>query len=190
MGLFLIGAVQLQNAVPMLGEDGLVQALRHNVWKRALADQARATRWPWQDLSTNMSLASGAMVPRLGLSAALRGHTVPEPAVPAQDNDARTKTAATATPDGHAPQGDLALSDVAIGDSITFTAADGATCVYQVTGRRVVDPHLAASEAARSGAESLFECSPLESLIRQATQDAAQSEPNARVAPGTHQQKL
>lgn len=188
VGLLLFGAVQLQNVLHTLGEDGFVQALRQNVWKRALADQARATPWPWQELSTNMSLAPG--VPRLGLSAALRSHAVLEPPMPVREIDSRTKTAAAAKPHTDAPQGDVVLSDVAIGDSITFTAADGATCVYRVTGRRVVDPHLAASEAKRFGAESLFECGPLESLIRRATQGAAQRGSRAPIAPGADQQKL
>jgi hypothetical protein len=191
VGLLLIGAVQLQNALPALDEDGLVQALRQNVWKRALADQSQGTPWPWQDLSTNMSLAPGAAVPRLGLSAALRDYIVAEPALPARDDDARAKTASDVQPESNIAQGDVALSDVTIGDSITFTAADGATCVYHVTGRRVVDPHLPASEAQGFDVEaSLFECSPLESLIMQATQGAAQGEPHAPVTRGADQQKL
>lgn len=185
VGLIIVGAVQLQNAFPALGEDGLVQALRQNVWKRALADRTQATPWPWQDLSTNMSLAPGAAVPRLGLSAALRDQFVAEPAGPARNSDTRIRTTSDAQ------QGDVALSDVAIGDSITFTASDGATCVYQVTGRRVVDPHLPASEAQGFDVEApLFECSPLESLIMQATQGAAQGEQHAPVAPRADQQKL
>ncbi len=193
--LLLAAAAQFQHALPPIGEDGFVQALRQSVWKRVLADQTHATPWPWQDLSTNMSRAPGATVPRLGLSATLRDHVVSEPASPAPDGRT-TKTVSNAPPRDHAAQGreqqgDVALSDVTIGDSITFTGTDGATCVYQVTGRRVVDPHLAASEAERfDGEASLFECSPLESLIMQATQGAAQVEPTAPVAPGGDQQKL
>lgn len=184
MGLLLFGAVQLQSALLALGEDGFAQALRQNVWKRALAGQAKVTPWPWQDLSINMSPAPGAAVPRLGLSAALRNRA--EPTLPARDDDARAKTASDVQ-----PQGDVALSDVAIGDSITFTAADGATCVYQVPGRRVVDPHLPASEAQGFDVDaSQFECSPLESLIMQATQGTAHGKPHAPVAPGAEQQKL
>jgi len=188
--LLLAAAAQVQHVLPSIGEDGLVQALRQGVWKRALADQAHATPWPWQDLSANMSLAPGATVPRLGLSAALRNHVISEP-VSAPDDNARAKTASSAASRAHETQGDVVLSDVTIGDSITFTAADGATCVYQVTGRRVVDPHLAASEAERfDGGATLFECSPLESLILQATQGAARGKPAAPVAPGGEQQKL
>ena len=189
--LLLAAAAQFQHAFLSIGEDGFVQALRQSVWKRALADQAQATPWPWQDLSTNMSLAPGATVPRLGLSAALRSQVVSEPAALPPDGGAAAKTASNAKPRAHDAQGDVALGDVTIGGSITFTAADGATCVYQVTGRRVVDPHLAASEAERfDGEVSLFECSPLESLIMRATQDAAQSEPTAPVTPDGDQQKL
>jgi len=188
--LLLTGAVQLQGALPSIGQDGLAQALRQSVWKQALGDQAQATAWPWQDLSANMSLAPGAVVPRLGLSAAMRDQIIAEPASPAPDSVAHAKTTASHTqPRSPQTQGDVALSDVATGGSITFTAADGATCVYQVTGRRVVDPHLAASEAV-GGEASLFECSPLESLIMQATQGAAQGEQQVPAALGDDQQKL
>ena len=182
------GAVQLQQAVPLLDKGGLVQTLREGAWEKALAGQSTPARWPWEDMSVNMSLAPGAKVPRLGLSAAMLNQTdkapQPEPSQPYRGaHDQAGKTAEGA--------GDVALSDVAIGDSITFTAADGATCVYRVSGRRVVDPHLAdGGLRGIDGAVSLFECGPLESLIRQATQGAlTQSDPP--VAPtADDQQKL
>ncbi len=78
-----------------------------------------------------------------------------------------------------------------IGDSITFTAADGATCVYRVTGRRVVDPHLAEGEAMRADGEtSLFNCGPLDRLIMQATQGALTGEPPVTPQATGDQQKL
>ncbi len=181
-----VGGVQTANVLPSLGEDGLAQALRQSVWNQVLADQSTPARWPWEDLSVSMSLAPSASVPRLGLSAAMRRETagVAESTSPAPDRTARVKTQkAKSDP----VQGDVALSDVTIGDSITFTAADGAICVYQVTGRRVVDPHLAASEAERFGGEAaLFQCGPLENLIMQATQ----GEPDAAPKPAEEQRKL
>lgn len=180
-----VGGVQTANVLPSLGEDGLAQALRQSVWNQVLADQSTPARWPWEDLSVSMSLAPSASVPRLGLSAAMRRETagVAESTSPAPDRTARVKTQkAKSDP----VQGDVALSDVTIGDSITFTAADGAICVYQVTGRRVVDPHLAASEAERFGGEAaLFQCGPLENLIMQATQ----GEPDAAPKPAEEQQR-
>lgn len=187
-----VGGVQLANVLPPLGEDGLAQALRQSVWNQVLADQSTPARWPWEDLSVSMSLAPSASVPRLGLSAAMRRETagVAESTSPAPDRTARVKT--QKAKNDHQVQGDVALSDVTlsdltIGDSITFTAADGATCIYQVTGRRVVDPHLVASEAERFGGEAaLFQCGPLENLIMQATQ----GEPDAAPKPAEEQQKL
>lgn len=181
-----VGGVQLANVLPSLGEDGLAQALRQSVWNQVLADQSTPARWPWEDVSGSMSLAPSASVPRLGLSAAMRRETagVAEAISPAPDRTARVKTQKAK---GDQVQGDVVLSDVTIGDSITFTAADGATCVYQVTGRRVVDPHLAASEAERFGGEAaLFQCGPLENLIMQATQ----GEPDAAPKPAEEQRKL
>jgi len=76
IGLLGVGAVQLNNALSSLGEDGLVYALRQSAWQQALADQSKPIRWPWEDLSASMSLAPTATtVPRLGLSAAMRTET-------------------------------------------------------------------------------------------------------------------
>lgn len=182
VGLLVAGSVPLNETLSSLGEAGLTQTLRQSVWKEALADQSRPVHWPWDDLSVSMSLAPSATVPRLGLSAAVRTETQ-EKIAPAPTRAERVKSAAN----GETAQGDVALSDVTIGDSITFTAADGATCVYRVSGRRVVDPHLAAREAERFGGEAaLFECGPLEKLIMQATQ----GEPEAAPGPADEQRKL
>jgi len=189
--LLLIGAVQINGVLPSLGKDGFAQALRQSVWEQALADQSEFAHWSWEDLSVNMSLAPAARVPRPGLSAALLNEPAHgSSASRSPDRTAHVKPEKKAS--GDQIQGDVALGDVAtggvvIGDSITFTAADGATCVYRVTGRRVVDPHLAESEAERFGGEAaLFECGPLESLIMQATQ----GEPKMAPEPTAEQRKL
>jgi len=188
LGLLLIGAVQLNGVLPSLGKDGFAQALRQSVWAQALAvqDQSEFAHWPWEDLTANMSLAPTAKVPRLGLSAALLdAPALSGPVSPAPGRTARVETERKAI--GDQIQGDVALGDVTIGDSITFTAADGEICVYRVSGRRVVDPHLAESEAEGFGGEAaLFECGPLENLIMQATQ----GEPKVVPEPADEQRKL
>jgi hypothetical protein len=186
LGILVVGGVHLNASLSSLGKDGLAQALRQSVWNKALGDPSKAPHWPWEDLSVSMSLAPSANVPRLGLSAAMRSETssLAGNASPAPDRTARARIKGTK---GQPVQGDVALSDVTIGDSISFTAADGSTCVYRVTGHRVVDPHLAASEAERFGGEAaLFECDPLESLIMQATQ----GEPDVAPKPADEQRKL
>jgi hypothetical protein len=186
--LVLLGAFQFREVLPSIGTDGLVQTFRQSLWAQALSGQSKAERWPWEDLAANMSIAPGAKVPRLGLSAALHKYETAEILQPAPPPAHRAQAKADKAT---AAQGDVALSDVKIGDSITFTAADGATCVYRVTGHRVVDPHLAESAAGPiDGAVSLLQCGPLESLIRQATQ-GAQQEPQAAPEPAADdQQKL
>jgi hypothetical protein len=183
------GLVPLNGTSPLLDKAGIAQTLRQGAWEKALAGQSTPARWPWQDMSENMSFAPGAKVPRLGLSAAMlnRADEAPQAAVSEPYRSAQTKT-----DKGVEAAGDVALSDVAIGDSITFTAADGATCVYRVTGRRVVDPHLAEGEAMRADGEtSLFNCGPLDRLIMQATQGAlTQGEPPVAPQAADDQQKL
>ncbi len=146
------GVVQLKEAVPLLDQGGLAQTLRQGAWEKALAGQSTPARWPWEDMSVNMSLAPGAKVPRLGLSAAMLDQTDEAP----QAAPSEPYRAAHGQADKPAQAvGDVALSDVAIGDSITFTAADGATCVYRISGRRVVDP---ASRRGRGRTHRWREC--------------------------------
>ena len=53
-----------------------------------------------------------------------------------------------------------------VGDRITVTTADGASRDYRVTARRVVDPHLAQSEAGPSDVDAtLVTCLPLDPLL-------------------------
>jgi hypothetical protein len=181
------GLVPVNGAAPLLDKAGLEQTLRQGAWEKALAGQSTLARWPWQDdMSENMSIAPGAKVPRLGLSAAMLKQTEPAPQAAASEPYRPAHAKADAGKDVEA-MGDVALSDVAIGDSITFTAADGATCVYRVTGRRVVDPHLAEGEATRADGETaLFNCGPLDRLIMQATQGT----PPVAPQPADDQQKL
>ena len=58
------------------------------------------------------------------------------------------------------------LSEVVVGDRITVTTAGGASRVCEVTGRRVVDPHLTEtdSEASR-GDDTFVTCVPLDPLL-------------------------
>jgi sortase (surface protein transpeptidase) len=58
------------------------------------------------------------------------------------------------------------LGDVAIGDRITVTGADGSSRDYRVTGRKVVDPHLAEGDsvAPTGGTVSTITCWPLDAV--------------------------
>jgi len=177
----VVGVVQLKERLPLLAESGLAQALRQSAWEQALAGQTQTEHWPWEDVSTNMSPMPTARVRRLGLSAAVLSRA--KEASKSASVEHRQRAHAEADKDT-AALGDVAISNVTIGDSITFTAADGATCVYRITGRRVVDPHLADGEAER--ATSPFTCSPLNRLIMQATQAKPPVAPRA----AADQQKL
>ena len=168
VALLLTGLIQFRTGFPLLEKGGLAQAVRQSVWEQALAGQSQPERWPWDAMSVNMSLVPVANVPRLGLSAEIVKHAADAPArtspEPRRAAEARKASA---------PLGDVALSDVTISNSITFTTADGALCVYQASGRRVVDPHLVDGEAERTdGGASLFTCGPLGRLIVDAAQGA------------------
>ena len=175
--VLVFGAAVVRDAFPAIERDGLAQTLRQSVWAEALSGQSTPVRWPWEDLTVSMSLDPSANVPRLGLSAAMQIE-----APPVRTTDAKRARADRNKTAEHA--GDVALRDVEIGSNITFTAADGATCIYRVTGRPVVDPHLTAGEAGRTlgeaamGEAALFECGKLENLIMQATQAAPKPSPS------------
>jgi hypothetical protein len=190
--LLLVGVVQLREQLPLLGESGLTQALRQSAWEHALAGQSQAEHWPWEDASANMSLAPAGKVRRLGLSAQVLKHDADAPQSASIESRIEPRRTAQKADKDPAALGDVAISDVAIGDSITFTAADGATCVYRLTGRHVVDPHLAENSAERSDSgASPFICSPLDRLILKAAEGAL-NEAKPPVAPqaADDQQKL
>lgn len=180
----LVAASGLRDAFPTMNEDGFAQSLRQSAWTKALSDRSIAEAWPWQNLASPMSQVPSAKVRRLGLSASLRDMTE----VAAEPDNVREPNPSLASqkPIPRSMEGDIALGDVgsgtvSIGDSITFTADDGATCVYRVTGRPVVDPHLDSSQAeGAKGEAGLFDCSPLDTLIMRATQDAQTVAPEKR----------
>lgn len=194
----LLGVSQIGEVLPELDQQGLAQTLRQTAWDRALKGQSSAGSWPWDNVTSNLSLTlsgKASKVRRLGLSASLRGPS----GSPASPVAAAHQLPGASKQAGHASrtsiEGDIALGDVGpdamtIGDRITFTANDGATCVYRVTRQRVVDPHLASDEAGRAAGQSgLFQCGPLESLIRQATQIKTDQSANAKV-PANEQRNL
>lgn len=188
----MFAASGVRDVFPAMNQDGFAQSLRQSAWTKALSDQSVAEAWPWQNLSQHMSALPSAKVRRLGLSASLRDVTEAT-AEPGHVRDAGPSLASQ-KPSPRSAQGDVALGDVGsgkvgIGDSITFTADDGATCVYRVTGRPVVDPHLGSRQAEGTRGEAgLFECSPLDTLIMRATQGAQKAAPEER--PLEHQRKL
>jgi len=183
--ILLAGVALFRDGMPFLDKAGIAQALRQTAWQQALSGQSKSARWPWEDLTVSMSLAPGT-VPRLGVSASVLKQFAESPVPSPEPRETDHADAAESA----AALGDVVISDVAAGDSITFTAADGATCVYRITGRPVVDPHLSEAEATSSdGARLLFNCGPLDRLIMEATQEAQERQPMVPVT-GEDQQKL
>jgi hypothetical protein len=135
-------------ALTALGAAKFAPVLHESAWKRALAGEP-SQAWPWEDAQT----AKQAVVPSLGLSAAFND-TIPPveiaPSAPRQGKDAKPSR--------------FQLGDVAIGDRITVTTADGSSRDYRVTGRKVVDPHLAEGDsvAPTGGEVSPVTCWPLD----------------------------
>jgi hypothetical protein len=131
----LLGALPGEESVYRQAEIGLTQSLRQAVWQHALAGRAGTMPLPWDHAAP----AAYRSVPRLGLSATLvdasGGHR------------AGLKASAVAAQDPH-----LALGDVAVGDRITVTTANGLTHTYRVTGREVFNPDNSAIDASPVGA--------------------------------------
>jgi len=131
----LLGALPGEESVYRQAEIGLAQSLRQAVWQHALAGRAGTTPLPWDHAAP----AAYRSVPRLGLSATLVDAS--------GGRRAGLKSSADAAQDPH-----LALGDVAVGDRITVTTANGLTHAYQVTGREVLDPDNSAIDASPVGA--------------------------------------
>ena len=120
---------------------GITQSLRQAAWTHALAGEPQKP-WPWDDASPSAS----PFVPRLGLSAAVlydaSGQRERKPL-------SRSWRASLAM-DRHDPH--LASGDVAIGDGLPVTAAQGLTPAYQVSGRETLDAQGPATDASPAGA--------------------------------------
>jgi len=168
----LVVAGLLQADFPLLTRTELAQVIRQSVWQHALAGMPEQAPWPWADRPA----ATDAKVPRLGLSAAIG-----KDEDPSQDEDT---VLVSAQPAGESPQEPHnRLSEVGIGDNITVTTADGSSRVYKVTGRRVVDPHLAESDTGALDADpTLVTCLPLDPLLASSLRLVIQA---TRVTPPT-----
>jgi Sortase domain len=140
---------------PVLTKTGLTQLIREAAWEHALAGSPEEP-WPWE----NATPAPNPKVSQLGLSAAVLGGA-------AASKDENLSLEPPKSGKGHAAHAARPrISDVEIGDRITVTNADGASRSYRVTGRRVVDPHLAESEPkSNDGQMALVTCSPLDPLL-------------------------
>jgi hypothetical protein len=150
MAAALVAAVLLQagGEFSPLTRTGLAQVLRQSAWQHALAGLPEAAPLPWASTTAGAT----SKVPLLGLSASVVKETTPEPAT--------VKPVA----DRSVPGGKL--SEVDVGDRITVTTPDGSSRDYRVTGRKVVDPHLADSETGPSDVDAtLVTCLPLDPLL-------------------------
>ena len=135
--LVAVGLLQTGDDFPLLNRTGLAQLLRQSAWQHAFAGLPEQAPWPWAETSPGMA----AGVPQLGLSA-----SVIKEESPGKDEGAAVSPASGEDP--HVPR--TKLSEVGVGDRITVTTADGSSRVYRITGRRVVDPHLAETESGPS----------------------------------------
>jgi hypothetical protein len=163
--LMLATLLQAGGDFPLMTRSGLAQLIRQSAWEHALAGLPEQAPWPWAEPS---AAASGG-VSQLGLSAAV----IKEGSPGETEGTAIQPLQRTSGQDPHLA--DTRFGEVGVGDRITVTTADGASQVYRVTGRKVIDPHLA--EVARDAPEDATEfanCLPPEvanslSLIIQAT---------------------
>jgi hypothetical protein len=146
-GVTVAAGLLLAGALPTPAE--LAQLLRESAWERARAGLPERSPWPWAETQSALT----AQVPRLGLSASV----VKDDQKPGMANDAPRPGA------GEVVQNSTTLSEVAIGDRIIVTTASGASRVYRVTGRKIVDPHLAESGSGDlAGDATLVTCRPLD----------------------------
>jgi sortase (surface protein transpeptidase) len=92
-------------------------------------------------------------VPLLGVSASVIKDT----------NPGQATANPVAGQDRHPPR--TKLSEIGVGDHITVTTSDGASRDYRVTGRKVVDPHLADQSGPADLDATLVACLPLDPVL-------------------------
>lgn len=147
----LAGLAQVSDSFPLMERTGLGQLLHQSAWNKVLSGQTEPVAWPWED----PTFVPNAKVPRLGLSAAM-----------IMSPDEQGQPWLGPLPGTELGKSDKDLRDVAVGDRITVTAADGSSHIYRVTGRRVVDPHLQDPDSELGDSEvSLVTCWPLDPCI-------------------------
>ena len=171
--LVLAGLLQASGEFPLLTRTGIAHLFHQSAWRHALAGTPEGSPWPWDGTPT----ATAADVPQLGLSASAIKETNSDPAGDGQDAG------------WHAPR--TKLSQLGVGDHITVTTADGASRDYRVTGRKIVDPHLAETDSAPFGADTaLVTCLPLDPLVANSLRLVIQAtavDPPASPEPGPEQ---
>ena len=179
--LVAAGLLQGGGDFPLVTRTGLAQILHQSAWQHALAGLPQQTPWPWAETSPGATAA----VPRLGLSA-----SVVKEESPGKDESASIQSLQPASgEDPHMSR--TKLSEVGVGDRITVTTADGSSRVYRITGRRVVDPHLAESESGPADDNAaLVSCLPLDPLLANSLRLVIQAttiDPPASSAPRPEQ---
>jgi hypothetical protein len=169
--------VQAGGEFPFLAHTGLAQMLRQSAWQHALAGLPEHEPMPW----VSGTAPAAAEVSLLGLSAS----------VVKIDPDT---AAVTPIVDGKRSAPHNKFGEVGVGDKITVTTADGASRDYRVTGRRVVDPHLAETSPGPSDVDAtLVTCMPLDPLLNSLSLviQATKVEPPAKTVPAPDpEQKL
>ena len=170
MACALIVAVLLQagGEFPLLTRTGLAQLLRQSAWEHALAGLPETRPLPWAG-----STSAPAEVTLLGLSASVIKET----------NLGQATVKPVSGEDPHLPR--TKLSEIGVGDHITVTTSDGASRDYRVTGRKVVDPHLADQSGPADVDATLVACLPLDPVLASSLSlviQATKVDPPAKVA--------
>ena len=172
-----LAASVVMGAIPAPTE--LAQLARQSVWARVLKQTPEHAPWPWATAPAEAK----AMVPRLGLSAAMIDEREGE-------RESLTLGLAPEPADGARDRAFMPV-DLAVGDHITVTTPGGASRVYRVTGCKVVDPHLAETDSAPSDADAtLVTCQPLDPLVANSLSlviQATKADPPASPRPGSEQ---
>lgn len=151
--LILAGLMQTAGEFPVMTRTGLAQVLRQSAWQHALAGLPEQPVWPWSEIPS----VAASSVPRLGVSAFVATDAGPN------EGSIIAPVERVSAEDPHLPRKEF--GGISIGDRITVTRADGSSRVYRVTGRRVVDPHLADSESGASEENSALACPRLDRTL-------------------------
>jgi hypothetical protein len=119
----LLGLLPGEESVYNQAKDGITQSLRQAAWTHAVRGEREARSWPWSETEP----VAYSKVPRLGLSAAVLHEKNDESSDVMPSGSERSSVIL----DGRDPHLNV---DVAVGDRITVTRADGTRQAYRVTG--------------------------------------------------------
>lgn len=161
LALGVLGTAQLSGGLYIKAKAELAQHLLEHAWTKTLAGSAQAKPWPWADMWPAFRLSTGKGTTLIALEGA-SGEALsfgpgwlpstPRPGAPGLSIIA-----------AHRDTHFAFLKDIALGDSVAVTGADGAVKRFEIEETRIVDAGASGLDPHQAGTRlALVTCWPFD----------------------------